>query len=353
MRRFSALARVLRRVLMHLIDSVFVLGKNSRAVPVGGYARILVVRDDVLGDLITTLPAIASLKKSFPDARIDCLVRPGFEALLAGNPDVLAVFTDRALLPRGYDCAIAFAPGFARNRLLKKIGARVRVGWGGTGGACFLTHVYADDRDDRPRHEVVSCLEMAALAGATVRDETMRVFVGQPQTAGDKPYVVIHAGASKGYLRWPAEKYAALAMRLRERFGWQCVFTGSAAERDIEARLRAALHGRDGMTFFFGEPLVRLVALYADAKMYIGNLSGPMHLAAALGKPCAVVSVMKDNRDDARYWAPWGVPFVIANDAAALRGGHPGDYDAESVIRNVSVDTVFDAVCHTEIKRHG
>ena len=312
-------------------------------VELRAYRRILAVRDDCLGDVMTTLPALATLKRSFPDAEIDCLVRPSVAPLLAGHPDVHAVFVDAAALPRDYDCAIAFAPGFSRNRLLKRVGATVRVGWGGTGGSRYLTHVYADDRDARPRHEVVSCLEMAALAGAHARSTAMRLAVQRHDDATAGTYVVIHAGASKAYLRWPAEKYARLALRLRERLGIRAVFTGSPADVGIEERLRAALPKDAAFVVAFDLSVERLAALYAGAAMYVGNLTGPMHLAAACGVPCVAVSVMKDNRDDGRYWAPWGVPYAIVGNADA-RGGHPADYDAAAAVTAVSEETVCAAV---------
>jgi ADP-heptose:LPS heptosyltransferase len=318
----------------------------------GERPRILVVRDDCLGDVMTTLPAIATLKVRYPYAEIDCLVKPGMDALLRGNKSVSSTFTHAGALAKEYDCAIAFAPGAERNRFLARVGAPVRIGWGGCGGAASLTHIYRDDRDDRPRHEVVSCLEMAALAGASDQAREMRVVVPQA-TLYSAPYVVIHAGASKSYLRWPVQKYAALAQRMCETFGWRAVFSGSKADAGLQDVLRKVLPVDERYSFEFDQPLSRLAAVYAGARMYVGNLTGPMHLAAACGLPCVAVSVMKDNRDDARYWAPWGVPYRIANDPRKLIAGHPADYRAAAAIAEVSVDIVFDAVCALHKETHG
>lgn len=98
--------------------------------------------------------------------------------------------------------------------------------------------------------------------------------------ARDASFVVLAPGAGWDGKRWPAERYAALASRLRAR-GWQVVVAGSAGEEDLVARVAAP---SDALTFV-GHDLALAIALVARARLVVANDSGLAHLAAAAGAP--------------------------------------------------------------------
>ena len=101
------------------------------------------------------------------------------------------------------------------------------------------------------------------------------------------PYAVLIPGASphRPEKRWPAERFAALADRLLG-FGLMPAIVGSAAD----AGLGRIVRGDGPAGDFTGKTtLGQLAGLLADASVVIGNDTGPMHLAAALGRPCIVL----------------------------------------------------------------
>jgi ADP-heptose:LPS heptosyltransferase len=139
--------------------------------------------------------------------------------------------------------------------------------------------------------EVVRYLEVAALVGArtdrlaphlTVTEAELaeaRAVVGEP----DRPRIALHPGATDPRRRWPAERFARVADELVAD-GYEVVVTGTPAERDVVESVVAA--ARTPVRPLVGAlSLGGLAALYARCAMVIGNDSGPLHLAAAVGTP--------------------------------------------------------------------
>lgn len=99
---------------------------------------------------------------------------------------------------------------------------------------------------------------------------------GVPRCAGR---VVIHAGSKQAYTRWPLDRYAELAGRLaREHEVWW-----------IDAPENRGVTLAAGVTRRASPDLPTLVQLLAGAALFVGNNSGPMHLADALGTPAVIV----------------------------------------------------------------
>lgn len=112
-----------------------------------------------------------------------------------------------------------------------------------------------------------------------------------------QPYVVLHPGSGGTAKRWPVEGFAALARRLGDRAG-VVVAGGEADEPLVQVLVEAA----PGAVALPPGPLDRFAALVAGAAAYVGNDSGPTHLAALLGVP----TVALFGPSDPRLWRPWG-----------------------------------------------
>ncbi|RKN40162.1 glycosyltransferase family 9 protein [Streptomyces hoynatensis] len=139
--------------------------------------------------------------------------------------------------------------------------------------------------------------------------------------------VVVHPGADAGARRWPAERFAAVARRLR-RAGWRVVLTGGLGERDLVRRV-AELAGLPPSAAALGLPFRRLAALLASARAVLVGDTGIAHLATALGTP----SVVLFGPVSPRLWGPPPGPRhrvlwhpdgpVDADDPAGLVPGDP------------------------------
>ena len=101
-------------------------------------------------------------------------------------------------------------------------------------------------------------------------------------------YVVMHPGAGSPQKRWPIANFPALANQLERRWGLPTVFVIGSAEQE-QFSLSDITMLDNAFPVLTSPPLHILSALLADAKAYVGNDSGPSHLAAALGVPTAVI----------------------------------------------------------------
>jgi heptosyltransferase-3 len=113
-----------------------------------------------------------------------------------------------------------------------------------------------------------------------------------------RPYAVLHPFASEAAKTWPQENFLAVARYLDRDLGIEPLFIGGAGE-DLSAFCE--------FSCFQGAPLEEVKALLAGASIFIGNDSGPAHIAAAFGRPVVVLfgSSEVDN------WRPWRTENVV------------------------------------------
>ncbi len=269
--------------------------------------RILVVRLDLLGDLVFALPTVAALRARYPAAEITLLTLPYTQPLAARAPGVdhtLALDVNQFRRPAGwrrlgeavalvrrlraarFDLCLALH-GRPAGVLALLSGARYRVGYAAHAYPFAFNLPVAGRRYDRPRHEVEYCLDLARAVGAEgpaeprLRPPAPRPV---PGLAAGERYIVVHPGASNGSAkRWPAAAWGRLAAEAAARLGVRVVVTGGPGERALVAAVvaaadKAAVPG-------VGTALEDLMAVLAGAEAVVSGDTGPLHLAAALGRP--------------------------------------------------------------------
>jgi heptosyltransferase-3 len=276
--------------------------------------RLLVIALRRLGDVLLTTPLVRSLRRGFPDARIDMLAFAGTEGILAGNPDIDEIVTVKsrasvvehlALLRRigrRYDLAVSTQTG-DRPTLLAIAAARVRAGFvpsagGGSWWKERALHraVAADPRN----HRVAELLRLAGALGIEPHGEV--VCPGQAHVERYAPrgrYVVIHASPMFRYKRWSDAGWHALALGLMKR-GLTVVTTGGADPQE-RAYLDALWAGRSVERLDGRLDWRQLTTLLKGAALYVGADTSVTHLAAAVG--CSTVALFGPT--DPRLWGPW------------------------------------------------
>jgi heptosyltransferase-1 len=252
--------------------------------------RILVIRLGSMGDVIHALPAVASLKRSFPDAGLDWVIRPRWAPLLEGNPAVDAVIPfDRSvgglreslqrLRRERYGVAVDFQ-GLIQSALVARAAHAERVvGLHSSQARERLASLFYSTavRTTAP-HRVDSCLELAAAAGVSTWVKDFSLPEGRQE--GSLPegrFVLACPLAGWGSKQWPLESYQAVALALKEVFGMPLVVNGPPESAGLLARIEGARIHLSG--------LPGLIHATRRATAIIGVDSGPLHLAAALGKP--------------------------------------------------------------------
>ena len=135
---------------------------------------------------------------------------------------------------------------------------------------------------------------------------TMLAEAGIPAGAA---YAVIHPGAKYFTKRWAVENFVALARWLREKYSIEPVFSAGVNETEILAPLRRECGGE--FTLMDSLDLRQLIALIASARIFIGNDSGPTHIATAVGRPVLAIF----GSSSSVHWRPWQTLHrVVQND---------------------------------------
>jgi len=246
--------------------------------------RMLVVRLGAMGDILHTLPAVVSLKRSFPAVKLTWAVEERWAPLLEGNPavDELAFVNRRKLsaileLRRrlresGFEAAIDFQ-GLIKSAIVAAFARPERIyGWDrSTARESLAALFYSKTVTPKAIHVVDRNIELAAGAGATSTGISFPLPQGRPEgILPDGPFVIANPTAGWASKQWPLEYYSELGRRLRDK-GVRLVLNGATAI-DVP-HTEAHVSGLAGLI----DATRRAVAV-------IGVDSGPLHLAAALAK---------------------------------------------------------------------
>lgn len=323
----------LRKFLLALLFAAFSLvGLASAAVrlfcrptPVDPerVSRILVIRLDLLGDLVMSVPAVTALKRAYPRAEITMLVLPYAASLLDLVPEVdrmLSYDVNRIRRPhdvlalRSYREFFALVGELRRSRfdlclslhgrfacvMAWLSGCPGRYGYAAEAYPFMLTHSLPGGRYEVRQHEVMYNLKLAELAGAGVdwahppaprlvvpqtEQRRMRHLLAEFEIRPDTLLAVIHPGASNGSAkRWPPEFWGHLAGRLHDELGAAVVLTGSPAEAEIVHAVVRSCSFKP--VVLAGQTTIpQLGALLKRADILLSSDSGPSHMAAALATP--------------------------------------------------------------------
>lgn len=274
--------------------------KNSRvetvleSLPRG--SRILVIRLRSLGDCVLTTPALDLLKRFRPDLAVAVAVEDRFRAVFEANPDIYEI------LPPSLGAVRRWAPrlclnlhGGTRSAWMTALsGARRRAGFGHFRmQAVYNVRIPRAQQilgQERKVHTAEHLASAMFYLGVPV-SEVPRAKLVAARAGVAANTAVIHAVASAPEKAWPAERFAEAAERLRAS-GFDPVFIGAAAD-DL-----SPFHAFRTLA---GAPLGEVKSLLAGAAVFLGNDSGPAHMASALGVPAVVIF----GASDPAIWGPW------------------------------------------------
>jgi heptosyltransferase-1 len=251
---------------------------------------ILVIRLGAMGDIIHALPAVASLRQSFPEERITWVVARKWVQMLEGNPyiDEIVPFERKGYgaLYRAWLTMRAIQPyiaidlqGLLQSALVGRAARPGRlIGLDRSQAREPLAALFYTARVKAPGpHCVEINLQLAAAAGANRFTDQAWIPAGRAE--GELPSgAFIFASPFAGWAskQWPLENYVLLAQTLKRE--------GLPLVMNVAPGLGEKLAGMRDLTIH-ESGLPGLIDATRRAAAIVGVDSGPMHLGAALGKP--------------------------------------------------------------------
>ena len=341
--------------------------------------RVAVVRTNGLGDLIVAEPALFALRRAYPDAHLTLVGAAHSRALLQGRPfpvdevalaplvagvryasgpdappddppEVVERFFE-AMRRRDFDLAVQLHGGGGNsNPFTARLGARMSAGARAKGAPPLDINVPYTFY----QHDVLRWLEVVAAVGApparihpqldvTPQDleEADAHLAGAGRAA--RALVALHPGATDPRRRWPPAHFAGLADALESR-GFQPVLVGGEVDAHlVEAIERAARRPLLDLSTKLSLP--GLVGVLKRAALFVGNDSGPRHLAEAVGTRTVGVFTKSNLVDVAplfrarnRAVVSWASRCAVCGTDAVTEP--PCTHEA-SVLADVSVDEVL------------
>ena len=260
--------------------------------------RVAVVRLRSLGDCVLTTPALALLKRARADVRVAVVAEARFHAVFEHNPDVDEILPPEPGALRRWqpDLCINLHGGTRSAWMMLASGARWRAGFAHfRHQLAYNVHIPRAQEIlgvERTVHTAEHLASAMFYLGAPVGEiPRARLELSESPLAPARPYAVLHPVATAIEKSWRAERFLEVAHAI-EASGLEAVFIGAAGD-DLRP------FGRHRLVQ--GAPLDRIKTLLAGASLFVGNDSGPAHMAAAFG----VASVVIFGPSDPAIWGPW------------------------------------------------
>lgn len=283
--------------------------------------KILIRATNWVGDAILALPALRTVRKRFPDAEIAIVARPYVadiyrdqeicNQLIPYDPKGLhAGFFGRERLAgelraQKFDVALLLQNAFDAAWLAWRANIPERIGYARDARRFLLTKaVPLPRRGEIPAQEKFYYLELLRRAGwlDSLRDETfIGLHVPEEKRRGADEFlsesgarqgalrIAIGAGASYGSAKcWQPSRFAEVANRLQTETHADVILFGTAAEANVSTAISAEMH-QPPIDLTGKTAIADLPALLSQCHLFIGNDSGAMHVAAAVGLPVVAV----------------------------------------------------------------
>ena len=367
----------------------------------GEQRRVLIVRLGAMGDIIHALPAVSALRAAHPEWVLGWAVEPQWRALLAADSGGVDEFagastdsftgadagnlagvdacrnpaqplvdqvhtvpakswarrplhsstlvevmrTRRELAAAGYDAAVDLQ-GAVRSALVARGAQPRRLLGEAAPREPAARWLFRERVPTRGVHVIEQAAEVLRALEGDALPLGLPVLPVDPAAVrwretlglGGEPFALLHPGAGWGAKRWPPERYAAVGAALARLTGVRVVVHVAPGERELGLRVAEGMCGK-GMTPLLVAPSVgQLIELTRGAALAIGGDTGPLHVAAALGKPTVAIF---GPTDPARN-GPFHGSFRVLRDPASRRD-HTRHADPEAGLLRIAPDAVVDA----------
>jgi heptosyltransferase-2 len=287
-------------------------------------SKLVIRTPNHLGDCIMALPMINETREVYPGARVTLLVPEGLAELFENNPaidDIIRIPTEHVhgmigvmkikdlLAPNQFDIGYILPPSFGAAASFKLGGVKERIGYIADGRRLLLSRPLPLPTPLNHQHRSLTYFDLLRRATqSAVEYVEPKLFLTQDaaQRGIDllasrglepgAPYAVIAFQSVAESRRWGIVKYTELAKRLKKFHNMRIVLIGGTVDQRVgDTIVQDASIGAINLS---GKTSLReSSAILAGASLFVGNDSGPAHLAAAVGTPLVVLSGADDPQE--------------------------------------------------------
>jgi len=326
--------------VLRAVRNILVTSCELPACPAGrrvasyenNFKRILIVRTDRIGDVLLSTPVIKTLRDTYPCAYIAVMVSPYAKDIVDGNPylDQVIIY-DKDGKHRSWARSIKFAARLKKKRFdlavilhptnrahLVSFFAAIprRIGYDRKFGF-LLTDKIPHTKQFGEKHELEYSLDLIRYLGIEPKEKSLfmpirpesekwvdELFEKEGIAKTDK-LLAIHPGASCPSKIWPLVRFAQVADRLAEKYGFKVLAV--AGPKDIKLAQDVLKNMQHPTVNLAGKTSVsQLASVLKRCRLFISNDSGPVHIASSVGIP--VISIFGRNQKglSPTRWGPVG-----------------------------------------------
>lgn len=325
--------------------------------------KILVRSPNWIGDAVMSTPALGAIRAAFPSSEIVLAANPVVSELMSPHPfcDRVIVYDKRGphrgvaglwkfcrlLAGERFDLAILFQNAIEAAIIADLAGIKKRAGYSTDGRGILLTHAIRVSKDARRLHHTQYYLAMLGELGIPpAGQETCLQCTDDERSRargvlGPGRWAAINPGAAYGSAkRWYPERFGQVADALASDFGYRVLLVGGTGEAAIGSEIISRMSSKP-MNLIGMTSVRQLMALLASADLVITNDSGPMHIAAAFGRPIVALFGPTDHSVTSPLCSRLSLVRKETECAPCLRRQCPGDHRC---MADISVKDVLDAV---------
>lgn len=284
--------------------------------------NILIRSPNHLGDCIMALPMISEVREAYPGSTVTVLTPEPLAELFQQNPAIdkilkipdkhvhglIGVIKVKEIIAAGdFDVGYILPPSFGSASAFKLAGVKERIGYIADGRRLLLSRPLPMPAPLNSEHRSYTYFNLLRRAtGLNLDYVRPKLFLNDKDMAqaatvlsdfgimtSDRMIVVAFRAVAESR-RWGIDNYTELTRRIINEFGRSVILTGGAADRSEGEKICEAVGSPKVVNLAGKTSLRESAALMSMADLFVGNDSGPAHLAAATGAPVIVLSGADD-----------------------------------------------------------
>jgi ADP-heptose:LPS heptosyltransferase len=251
------------------------------------FKKIICIKEDEIGDFIYTLPVYETLRRLYPDAEITVLCRPFGQQILKNSQSINKVISSYHETEKRYDLVVDLRGTIPSTWLGLRCFPAYRLD---RGSIRFRnkksgTHPHESEANRQIIAPLLEDDKPLPLPRIDIGAEDREAAIGFLKDNGvHGPFALFHTGARRVLKKWPLDRVAEIMRFVSKQYGYSCVLVGDKADA-ADAQLLQQLTNVPVNVAAGKVPLMVFAALCESAALYLGNDSGPLHIACAMGTP--------------------------------------------------------------------